>query len=163
MLTRLTTFIFLMMICFLQVIQCQVGPTIYTPANNDTVNPGSTIPITFGYQNLGTGAVAVNISLWQDSAATQKIQDVTTNYQLPPNNSSGTHVDFTTNATYNWNVPHGMNFSFYLTVTEITEAELGNYTLQSFPIMLHPSAAWAVLPNLILVLSLALAVLTYQV
>ncbi|SAM09825.1 hypothetical protein [Absidia glauca] len=136
-------------------IQAQVGPQIINPANNATVYPGSKETIAFAYQNLGTGPVTVNISLWQDARATEKIQDVVTDYTLAPGNSSGVKLDFTKNGTYDWYVPHGMNFSFYLTVTETTHAQIGNFSLRSFPIMLHPSAATALFaPTFILLLPL---------
>ncbi|ORZ15902.1 hypothetical protein BCR42DRAFT_416119 [Absidia repens] len=143
-------------------IHAQYGPKIINPANNATVNPGDKVPILFSYQNMGTGPCSVNISLWQDPSATVKIQDVVTDYTLAPGNSSGAQVAFTKNGTYDWYVPHGMNFSFYLTVTEETETQLGNFSLRSFPIMLHPSAAWAVLPNLAAVLLTIIAVFVIQ-
>lgn len=151
-----------MMILFSHSAEAQVGPQIFSPANNATVNPGEKIPIQFAYQNMGTGVCKVNIALWEDASAKLKIQDVVTDYTLNPGNSSGAHVAFTMNGTYDWSVPHGMNFSFYLTVTEVTDTALGNFSLQSFPIMLHPSAAWAVLPNLAFALALIACLVTFQ-
>ncbi|KAI8331403.1 hypothetical protein BC941DRAFT_439107 [Chlamydoabsidia padenii] len=153
---------FIMMMMMILGIQAQVGPEILTPANNATVYPGSKETISFAYQNLGTGPVSVNISLWQDPAATIKIQDVVTDYALAAGNSSGVKVDFTKNGTYDWYVPHGMNFTFYLTVYETTQAEIGNFSLRSFPIMLHPSSAWSLLPTIHLTFAFILAVLMLQ-
>jgi hypothetical protein len=150
------------MILFSHSADAQVGPQIFSPANNATVNPGEKTPIQFAYQNMGTGVCKVNIALWEDASAKIKIQDVVTNYTLAPGNSSGAQIAFTMNGTYDWYVPHGMNFTFYLTVTEATDTELGNFSLQSFPIMLHPSAAWAVLPNLAFALTLIAGLVTFQ-
>ncbi|CAO3597576.1 unnamed protein product [Absidia cylindrospora] len=165
MLTRFTTAIFMvsfLIMCFSKVSLAQVGPQINSPVNNATVNPGDKVPIQFSYQNMGAGACSVNIALWQDASATEKIQDVVTDYEVGAGNSSGVQIDFTKNATYDWYVPHGMNFTFYLTVTETTSTEIGNFSLQSFPLMLHPSSSWAVLPNFAFALVLALGVLFVQ-
>ncbi|KAI8341648.1 hypothetical protein BC941DRAFT_414095 [Chlamydoabsidia padenii] len=151
------------MLIFSNPAQAQVGPQIISPVNNATVNPGDKLTIKFAYQNMGTGTCSVNISLWEDPSATVKIQDVVTNYNLSPGNSSGAHVDFTMNGTYDWYVPHGMNFSFYLMVTETTKTELGQFDLKSFPIMLHPSASWVVLPNLIFALTLVIGLVAFQI
>ncbi|KAI8073336.1 hypothetical protein BC940DRAFT_291096 [Gongronella butleri] len=142
------------LICaLLPVCLAQLGPVITYPASNATVDPGSKVTLQFSYQNMGDGAYSADIALWEDASATLWLEDVVKGYDLSPGNSSGSFIPFNYNGTYDWWVPHGMNFTFYLTVTERANTTgAGNLTLRSMPLMLHPSSAWAMLPNTFLAL-----------
>ncbi|ORX61410.1 hypothetical protein DM01DRAFT_1342406 [Hesseltinella vesiculosa] len=146
----------LLTLAFLGLCLAQLGPDITSPANNATVDPGKKVTIDFQYQNLGTGTYTVDIALWQDARGESKIQDVVQGYSLPNADSSGVTVPFYYNGSYDWWVPHGMNFSFYLSVTEhaYTQAA-GNITVTSQYLMLHPSSAWSMLPNTLFALCIS--------
>ncbi|KAI9299537.1 hypothetical protein BJ944DRAFT_274152 [Cunninghamella echinulata] len=144
----ITLFIFYLRVC-----QAQLGPTIISPLSNDTVYPGQTTTIQFQYQNIGTGDYIIDIDLWQDPSGKELINNVVSNYKVPPGNSSGAYVAFKKNATFDWHVQHGLNFTFYLTVTERSQTRISqNLTLRSFPLMLHTAGALHLLPNLFVIL-----------
>ncbi|KAI8641282.1 hypothetical protein BD408DRAFT_418481 [Parasitella parasitica] len=137
------TVLFLTLVCTFQLAQAQLGPSVLSPEQNTTVPAGGKLDIVYRYQNIGTGNYSVDIQLWQDAAVTIPISNITINHEIKPGNSSGVQVNFLLNDTYTWSVPHGLNKTFWLTVTE--KAETSFYTkgisLRSRPVMLHPSAA----------------------
>ncbi|CAO3646544.1 unnamed protein product [Cunninghamella blakesleeana] len=156
----------IMMIFFILLLPsclAQLGPEIITPAVNDTVYPGRTTTIQFQYQNIGTGDYYVDIDLWQDPSAETLINNIVSNYKLPPGNSTGVNLAFKKNATYDWKPQRGLNFTFYLTVTEKANTTISqNVKLRSFPIMLHTAGALQVLPNLFVILLFTMGLVFYQ-
>ncbi|CEP10557.1 hypothetical protein [Parasitella parasitica] len=129
--------------CICQLAKAQLGPSILSPEQNATVPVGGKVDIIYRYQNMGTGNYSVDIQLWQDAAVTIPISNITIDHKIKSGNSSGVQVDFLLNDTYTWSVPHGLNRTFWLTVTE--KAETAFYTkgisMRSRPVMLHPSPA----------------------
>ncbi|KAL0144742.1 glycoside hydrolase superfamily [Mucor lusitanicus] len=127
----------------LNVVRAQLGPAILSPEQNATVPVGGKVDIVYRYQNMGTGNYSVDIQLWQDAAVTIPISNITIDHEIKGGNSSGVKVNFLMNDTFTWSVPHGLNRTFWLTVTE--KAETAFYTkgisLRSRPVMLHPSSA----------------------
>lgn len=144
----------------LQRVGAQVGPDISNPPYNGTVTPGDHVEIDFQYQNVGTGNYTVDIAIWNDASATQLIQNITTNREVPSGNSTGVQLDFTYNSSYTWNVPGGLTYTnpnnssdvtpveiFYLTVTAVADTTyLQDIRLCSRPIMLHYNAAAGLAP-----------------
>ncbi|KAI8380962.1 uncharacterized protein BYT42DRAFT_564785 [Radiomyces spectabilis] len=126
----------------------QMGPEITNPKRNATINAGEKINIDFEYQNLGTGEYSVDISLWLDPSFETLLQNITTNHEIDSGNSTGVHLDMTQNATYEWKVPHGLNDTVYLTVTEYVQTTaFKNLRVHSAPVMLHFSAGTIHLPT----------------
>ncbi|CAO3610480.1 unnamed protein product [Mucor hiemalis] len=126
-----------------QLVTAQLGPPILSPVQNATVPVGGNVDIVYQYQNMGTGNYSIDIQLWQDGAITELISNVTTNHEIKPGNSSGVKVMFTMNDTYTWKVPHGLNSTFWLTVTANSQTKFypKGLAVRSRPVMLHPSAA----------------------
>ncbi|OBZ87406.1 hypothetical protein A0J61_04540 [Choanephora cucurbitarum] len=127
----------------LSAVHAQLGPVVLSPEQNATVPAGGKMDIVYQYQNVGNGSYSVDIQLWQDAAATIPISDVVKDQEIKAGNSSGVKVNFYLNTTYSWNVPHGLNKTFWLTVTETAETKLyaKGISLRSRPVMLHTSAA----------------------
>lgn len=153
----------------------QVGPSITNPPYNGTIKGGDTVKIEYSYENMGTGNYTVDIALWNDASATQLIQNVTTGQKLEGGNSTGSQLNFTEAATYEWHVPGDLTIKeqvngseqdvqvdiFYLTVTtNIDTAFFTDLSLRSRPIMLHFNAGVLNLPSHTL-LFLLLSVITY--
>ncbi|KAI8373797.1 hypothetical protein BD560DRAFT_393562 [Blakeslea trispora] len=128
---------------FMSAAYAQLGPVVLSPEQNATVPAGGKMDIVYQYQNIGNGSYSVDIQLWQDAAATIPISDVVKDQEIKPGNSSGVKASFYLNNTYSWNVPHGLNKTFWLTVTEAAETKLyaKGVSLRSRPVMLHTSAA----------------------
>jgi hypothetical protein len=143
MFSRAVLLVFTILLAICQIVKAQLGPIIISPTQNQTVSAGGKLDIVYQYQNVGTGNYSVDIQLWQDAAVTVPISNITTNHQIQSGNSSGVQISFTLNDTYTWNVQHGLNETFWLTVIET--AQTPYYTkglsLRSRPVMLHTSAA----------------------
>ncbi|CAO3646953.1 unnamed protein product [Mucor hiemalis] len=124
--------------------QCsaQLGTTILSPTQNSTVSPGQKVDILYQYQNMGNGTYVVDVNLWQDNAADTLAKNIATNVSVASGTSAGTKLAFYYNATYTWTVPHGLNSTFYLTVT--TKPQLAynsaQLVMRSRPVVLHTSA-----------------------
>ncbi|KAG2210679.1 hypothetical protein INT46_008062 [Mucor plumbeus] len=140
---RLNIVLLITLITICQIVKAQLGPAILSPEQNATVSTGGKVDIVYRYQNMGTGNYSVDIQLWQDAAVSIPISNITIDHEIKPGNSTGVQVNFLMNDTFTWSVPHGLNSTFWLTVTE--KAETAFYTkglsLRSRPVMLHPSAA----------------------
>ncbi|RCH89497.1 hypothetical protein CU098_007936 [Rhizopus stolonifer] len=123
-------------------VYAQLGPVVLSPAQNGTIPAGGKIDIVYQYQNIGTGNYSVDIQLWQDGAVSIPISDVAKNHEIKPGNSTGAKVNFYLNDTFTWNVPHGLNSTFWLTVTESAQTSFykKGVSLRSRPVMLHTSA-----------------------
>lgn len=124
--------------------QCsaQLGTTIISPVQNATVNPGEKVDILYQYQNMGNGSYVIDVDLWQDNAAETLAKNIATNVSIASGTSAGTKLAFYYNATYTWTVPHGLNSTFYLTVTTKPKLVYNNAQLvmRSRPVVLHTSA-----------------------
>ncbi|KAI9365848.1 hypothetical protein BD770DRAFT_377375 [Pilaira anomala] len=131
------------LLTFIQFVKAQLGPVISSPVQNATVDPGSKVEIIYEYQNLGPGNYSIDIQLWQDAAVTIPISDVVKDESVKEGNSTGVKVSFTLSSSYTWKVPHGLNDTFWLTVTghAQTPAYKKGVSLRSRPLMLHTSAA----------------------
>lgn len=138
-----TLVICLALLALCRCIKAQLGPEIISPAQNATVEPGKNIDIVYQYQNIGSGNYSIDVQLWQDAAVSIPIKDVVVDQPITSGNSSGVKISFTLNSTFTWKVPHGLNDTFWLTITE--DAETAFYkqgvNLRSRPLMLHTSAA----------------------
>lgn len=140
---RKTLMICLALIALFQFAKAQLGPEIISPAQNETVEPGKKIDIVYQYQNMGVGNYTIDVQLWQDAAVSIPINDVVIDQPIASGNSSGVKVSFLLNSTYSWKVPHGLNDTFWLTVTEGAQTAFykKGVNLRSRPVMLHTSAA----------------------
>ncbi|ORX60354.1 hypothetical protein DM01DRAFT_1332511 [Hesseltinella vesiculosa] len=142
----------------LAITQAQVGPTIYSPAENSTIAPNQKLNINFSYQNLGTGTYTLDVSFWQDPSASQLIATVLTGSSLPSGSSSGTTIAFSMNGSVSVTAPSSLNETFYMTLTEHVSTQGNqNVSVKSMPMMLH-SGAMAHLPtslSALLLISLA--------
>lgn len=147
-----------------QFVKAQLGPVVLSPEQNATVPAGGKVDIVYRYQNIGTGNYSVNIQLWQDAAVTIPISDVAMNQTIKPGNSSGVQVSFLLNDTYTWKVPHGLNSTFWLTVTETAQTAFykSGIDLRSRPVMLHTSAASLMSSPASYVVLLVLSLITMQ-
>ncbi|KAI8069183.1 hypothetical protein BC940DRAFT_298085 [Gongronella butleri] len=147
----------------LAVAQAQVGPTIFSPAENSTIAPNSNLNIDFQYQNLGAGNYTLDVSFWQDAAATQLIETVLTGHSLDSGSSSGTSIAFALNASVSVKTPGSLNETFYMTLTEhaSTQSNAG-VTVQSMPRMLHSGAMTHLPTSLSALLLLGLLVVGYS-
>ncbi|KAI9005824.1 hypothetical protein CLU79DRAFT_780909 [Phycomyces nitens] len=128
-------------------VAAQVGPTITFPPENGTITAGETLEIKYTYPNMGTGNYSVDIAIWEDPSATQNILNITTNEAIPSGNSTGFTLAFNLTSSYKWKVPHGLNETIYLTVTEYAKTSFFFPEQRSAPMMLHVSAAFAFLPS----------------
>ncbi|KAI7894904.1 uncharacterized protein EV154DRAFT_497348 [Mucor mucedo] len=143
MFNRKTLVICLALIALCQFVKAQLGPEIISPVQNATVEPGQKIDIVYQYQNMGAGNYTIDVQLWQDAAVSIPINDVVIDQPIASGNSSGVKVSFLLNSTYSWKVPHGLNETFWLTVTEGAQTPFYSkgVNLRSRPVMLHTSAA----------------------
>jgi hypothetical protein len=136
------------LVLFYQV-NAQLGPEILSPAQNDTVPAGQNVDIVYRYQNMGTGNYTIDVALWGDAGVTTLIQNITTDHPVEGGNSTGVHLDFLMNDTYTMKVPHGLNSTFWLTVTEnaVTTGFPKGLRLRSRPVMLHTSGSQHLYPT----------------
>lgn len=84
----------------------------------------------------------MKIDLWQDNTASILDKNISTNVFVPSGTSAGASLAFYLNATYSWNVPHGLNETVYLTVTtkpQLTYSSV-DLSMRSRPIVLHVNA-----------------------
>lgn len=84
----------------------------------------------------------MKIDLWQDNTASILDKNISTNVFVPSGTSAGASLAFYLNATYGWNVPHGLNETVYLTVTtkpQLTYSSV-DLSMRSRPIVLHVNA-----------------------
>ncbi|KAI8990196.1 hypothetical protein BDB01DRAFT_780389 [Pilobolus umbonatus] len=138
--------IILLVICLLSLCgrcKAQIGPKIFVPEQNQTVEAGEKSEISYQYSNLGDGDYKIDIQLWKDSAVTVPIQDIVIDYPIQPGNSTGVQVPFTYNATYTWKVPKGLDEIFWMTLTckTVTPLYPKGVVMRSRPVLLHTSAA----------------------
>ncbi|KAG0165938.1 hypothetical protein DFQ28_008236 [Apophysomyces sp. BC1034] len=120
----------------------QVGPNITSPEQNATIVAGQNLKIEYTYDNLGTGEYWVDIALWLDPTVKELLYVITENYKIPPGNSTGVSLNFTYNASFDWQVAHHLNETVYLTVREkVNTTFFPDVQIRSPPIMLHVSAA----------------------
>jgi hypothetical protein len=152
---------FLSLALWSQQVKAQLGPEILSPSQNGTVDAGKDVDIVYQYQNMGTGNYTIDVSLWQDAGVTSLIQNITTGESIPSGNSTGVQLSFMLNSTYTMKVPHGLNETFWLTVTEtaVTEGFPKGISLRSRPVMLHTSGASMFLPATQTIL-LAISIIT---
>ncbi|KAG2181845.1 hypothetical protein INT44_008661 [Umbelopsis vinacea] len=98
----------------------QEGPRIVSPASNQTFSPGSSVDITFQYQNLGTGNYSVDIYAINSLSNPVPVVNITTGHDVPDGNSTGSQLEFYMNYTYSgWKIPHNtLNSTFWIVVNE---------------------------------------------
>ncbi|KAI8987758.1 hypothetical protein BDF20DRAFT_852086, partial [Mycotypha africana] len=155
---------FVLLILFfsnISLIAAQLGPQIISPEQNGTVPAGGKVDIVYRYQNMGKGNYTVDIQLWQDAAVTIPISNIAIDHGIKSGNSTGVHLAFLLNDTYTWSVPHGLNKTFWLTVTETAETAFykEGLRLRSRPVLLHTSDASLTNGSMITVLLALIAVM----
>ncbi|KAI8987826.1 hypothetical protein BDF20DRAFT_291201 [Mycotypha africana] len=162
--TRIPFFFVAILGFFVSCIFAQLGTQINYPAFNDTIQPGQKIDIAYGYQNMGNGSYSVVIDLWQDNTLTTLAKNIAQDVDVPPGNSTGTHLQFYLNATYSWSVPHGLNKTVYLTVT--TKPKLSyskeELSMRSRAVLLHVNAGIRQLPAIQPLVLLGLAIIAFS-
>ncbi|CAO3642973.1 unnamed protein product [Cunninghamella blakesleeana] len=159
MMLRLAVLVGLM----ITLVTAQVGPVIISPASNATVTPGKKLNIEYQYPNMGAGDYKINIDLWQDASSTQLISNLASNVSIPPGNSTGVNLKTNLSSSYEVTLPNNLNFTFYLTITQLTQTTggLGSFGVSSFPVMLHSAAMTHLPQSLSLLLAIALGVLGF--
>lgn len=143
-----TPFLFAFLVSVISLVTAQVGPQITSPEYNGTITPGETLSIQYNYQNMGNGNYTVDIAVWLDASATQLAANITTDHEIKSGNSTGVALNYTLSDSYDWNVPHGLNETVYLTVTEKANTDYNmSLQLRSRPIMLHVNGGAVALPT----------------
>lgn len=155
------SFAAVLLFLFIQVSLAQVGPKIISPEYNATIKAGDTVKIEYEYQNMGTGNYTADFQIYRDPSATDLDQNITTNHDIAPGNSTGTSLNYTLTDSYDWTVPDGLNETVYLVVYEHAKTNFFSTDLRSRPIMLHVSAGWILKPaNALALLLLSLGVVS---
>ncbi|KAI9483022.1 MAG: hypothetical protein EXX96DRAFT_556557 [Benjaminiella poitrasii] len=155
---------FILILCQ-TVIHAQLGPVIISPEQNATIPAGGKVEISYQYQNMGTGNYSVDIQLWQDAAVTTPISDIVRDHAIKSGTSSGVKISFVMNDTYSWNVQHGLNKTFWLTVTETAQTAFypKGIALRSRPVLLHTSDATTVLSRPAMIASLSISLMAVNI
>ncbi|KAI9278508.1 hypothetical protein BDA99DRAFT_492322 [Phascolomyces articulosus] len=155
----------------------QVGPKVTSPEFNATVTPGDKITIAYEYQNVGTGNYTLEINLWKDMGRRNLLRNIVKDDPIEGGNSTGTQINFTLSATYDWKVPGDLTEKvqndegeevdeavdmFYLDVSTTAQTHFfENLELKSRPVRLHYNAGALTLPNNLLLLALTAFSLFY--
>ncbi|KAH8547524.1 hypothetical protein BGW37DRAFT_510348 [Umbelopsis sp. PMI_123] len=132
----------------------QEGPLIISPASNTTFGPGSSVDITFEYQNLGTGNYSVDIYAINSLTNPVPVVNITLGQTVPNGNSTGFQLEYYMNYTYSgWKIPHDtLNSTFWIVVNEYyalaVEGNVPASSVKGPALLLHNSLGVNLNPSL---------------